>query len=638
MKIKKLIYSAFIAGMTLAGTSCSDYLDVSNEITQNLSIEEVFNNPSYTRSWYVNMYNSISEYSETGSDCNAFKNPWANLSGELASQVAPSKDVMVSGFTAGDAPFHRWKNLYQYIRQAMIFIERGKPVGNATDQQVITADEMNRMKDEARFFIAYSYLSLFEQYGPCPIVTEIEDASNPKKHDYVRPSVDEFAEYVDNLLKEIIEGSYLPNSVVSQSANGVTSYNLNEMVRPTKVTAMAVRAKLWMFVASPLFNGEYEEAVQLVDKEGKHIFPERNAGKWNTAKTHAKALITFAEAQGHKLFKVLNQGGAIDANQSVYKLFQCFNDEVLWASTNNSYSDEWLMEKRTTPRDIFNCYGTVGPTQEAVDQFFMSSGLGIKDPGSEYKENSLVSVTNVCNNEKRVDANVFNMYANREPRFYASVIYQGKSWHIQPNLPNYFVDFSKNGGVGPSSSDIPLVGYLLGKFKNRTILNTNGHPSSYYRPSILFRLADFYLYYAEACNEVDPNDTDIVKYLDKVRERAGIPGYQELANNGKKNIIGDQKAQRKAIQKERTVELFCEGQHYFDIRRWMICDAGEDADQTLFSGMNQYGDPTKPIGTTDSYYKRTVLEKRVWKKALYLYPIAQDEINQGTKLVQNPGW
>lgn len=630
MKMKKLIYSAFIAGMSLMTVSCSDYLDVSDEITQNLSIEEVFNSPSYTKSWYVNMYKSISEFSETGSDVNGFKNPWSNMCGEIASQLSPSKDVMTSGFTAGDATFHRWKDLYQYIRQAMIFIERGKPVGSATDQQVITLDEMNRMKDEAKFFIAYCYVTLFEQYGPAPIVTEAEDASEPKKHDYERPSVDEFALYVDNLLKEIIEGSYLPDAV---------NTNLNEMMRPTKVTAMAVRAKLWMFVASPLYNGGYDKAMELVDEEGKHIFPEYNLEKWKTARDHVKALIVFAESKGHKLYKVMNQGGGLDVNQSLYKLFQCYNEEVLWASTNNSYSDEWLMERRTTPRDIYNCYGTVGPTQEAVDQFFMSNGLTIKDNGSGYNENGLVDVTNVCNENSRVDKKVFNMYASREPRFYAAVIYQGKSWHIQPNgNPDYYVDFSVNGGVGPSSSDTPMVGYMLGKFKNRKILNTNGHIGSYFRPSIIFRLADFYLYYAEACNEVNPLDPDIMIYLDKVRERAGVPGYQKLKEDGKKDILGNQIAQRTAIQQERFAELYCEGQRYFDIRRWMICDEGKAANQTLFSGMNEYGDPTKPIGNNESYYKRTVLEKRVWREAMYLYPIEQNEINQCPKLLQNPGW
>ncbi len=637
MKIRKILYVTFVAGLSLGAISCSDYLDVSKEITQNLSIEEVFENPTYTKSWYANIYNSISEYSETGSESNAFKNPWSNMCGEISSQKGPSKDVMTSGYTAGNASFLRWATLYKYIRQAMIFLEKGKPVGNASDKVVITPEEMARMKDEARFFIAYSYVSIFELHGPCPIVTEIEDAAYPHIKDYARPSVDEFTSYVDSLLQGVIEGSNLPNSVVSQS-NGVTSYNLNEMVRPTKVAAMALRAKLWMFVASPLFNGGYEEAMKLTDTEGKRLFPDYNPEKWKMAKQHVKELIDFAEAQGHKLYKVYKTDNVtLDPDQSVYKLFQCFNDEILWATSNNSYSDQYKMEMRTTPRDIYSCYGTVGPTQESVDQFFMNNGLSIGDANSGYKEDNLVSLQNVING--RTDTKVFNMYANREPRFYADVIYQGKSWHIQPtDNANYYVDFSKAGGAGPASSDTPLVGYLLGKFKNRTILNTGSYVQKFSRPSILFRLADFYLYYAEACNEVDPNDPDIITYIDKVRERAGIPGYMELANGGKTNIIGDQILQRKAIQRERFVELYCEGQRYFDIRRWMICEPGNEADQTKFSGMNEYGDPTKTIGTNESYYRRTVIEKRVWRKEMYLYPIHQNVINQSKLMVQNPGW
>lgn len=628
MKSKKIIY-VIAAIMALTIASCSNYLDVSDEITQNLSMDDVFNSPTYTKSWYVNTYNCISEYSETGSDCNAFKNPWSNLCGEISSQVSPYKDVMTSGYTAGDAQLQRWSSLYKYIRQAMLFIKYGKAVGSTADKSVITEDEINRMKDDSRFLIAYCYMSLFEQYGPAPIVTEVENAEEPSKRDYVRPSVDQYVSYVDSLLNGVITRNNLPNTVT----------DLNEMVRPTKVAAMALRAKLWMFAASPLFNGGNEDAMKLKNSDGTQLFPAYNAQKWVTAKTYVKDLIDFAEQNGHKLYTVANDAGTEDVNQTLYELFQCYNCETLWATTNNSYSDQWLMEPRTTPRDIYNCYGTVGPTQESIDKFFMNNGLSISDNGSGYKENGLVSVTNVCNENKRVDTNVFNMYANREPRFYADVIYQGKSWHIQPsNNSNYYVDFSAKGGVGPSSSDTPMVGYLLGKFKNRKILNTDGYIKSFFRPWALFRLADFYLYYAEACNEVNPSDPDIITYLDKVRTRAGVSGYKDLAESGVKSISGNQVAQRKAIQQERFVELFCEGQRYFDIRRWMICGSGDNADQTLFTGMNEYGDPTKTIGSTDSYYTRTVIEKRIWRKAMYLYPIPQDEMNLCKNLVQNPGW
>lgn len=156
--------------------------------------------------------------------------------------------------------------------------------------------------------------------------------------------------------------------------------------------------------------------------------------------------------------------------------------------------------------------------------------------------------------------------------------------------------------------------------------------------SVLFRLADFYLYYAEVCNEIDPEDECVIDYLDKIRERAGLPGYRELAATGKKNIIGDRKLQRRAIQQERRVELFAEGQRFFDIRRWMICGEGEDADQRFVHGMNMNGERNRPLGTDQSFYRRTLIENRPWKRAMYLHPIPFDELQVNKKIVQNPLW
>ncbi len=646
MKLRKLLYIATVAGLTLTATSCSDYLDISSELQKSVSIDDIFENPDYTRSWYGTVYANISEYSETGSEASAFKNPWANMCGEVASQMSPSKDAMVAGYTASSAQFHRWATIYQSIRQAMIFLERGKPVGS--DSNVITEEQMGRMKDEVKFLMAYYYFSLFELYGPAPIITRIDDAAYPEINDYKRPTVDEMVNYIDGLLKEVIEGSHLPNSVVTAkaAAGAAHSFNTNEIVRPTKVTAMALRAKLWVYAASPLFNGGWDKAMEVKDSEGNQLFPAKDAGKWVTAKTHLKSLITFAEEEGHKLYEV-HVNGSAQPERSIYKLFQVYNEEILWSSTNNSYSDQYKMEKRTNPRDVNSCYGTVGPTQESVDMFFMKNGLAIKDAGSTYREDAMVQVVNTAYSDDgattKTDNNIYNMYANREPRFYMCVNYQGKSWYkvfMDKSADNakYFLDFSMAGGAGPASKDTPLVGYMLGKFKNRTVNHASGDTQIWRRVSIIYRLAEFYLYYAEVLNEIDPNDPEIITYLDKVRTRAGIPGYEKLKTDGLKNISGNQVAQRKAIQQERFVELFCEGQRYFDIRRWMICGAGQDADQTRFSGMNEYGDLDLAAGDK-SYFKRTVIEKRMWDDKMYLYPIHQNVVQLSKGLIQqNPGW
>lgn len=123
-----------------------------------------------------------------------------------------------------------------------------------------------------------------------------------------------------------------------------------------------------------------------------------------------------------------------------------------------------------------------------------------------------------------------------------------------------------------------------------------------------------------------------------IQNRAGIPGYKELAATGKKNIIGNQGLQRKAIQHERQVELYAEGQRYFDTRRWMICGEGEDADQSKMYALNMNGKSNIPAGDPNSFFTRIVLEDRSWRRAMYLYPIPLDEIQKSRLLVQNPLW
>ena len=313
---------------------------------------------------------------------------------------------------------------------------------------------------------------------------------------------------------------------------------------------------------------------------------------------------------------------------------------IIWATSNtNMTSVDGGLDRRCRPTDLLDGWSGISVSQQSVDAFFTRNGLDIhEDP--EYNETGFTDIENPCAYiQPQIDKQVFNMYVNREPRFYQSITYQGKSWHIQPT-EGWAVDFSVNGN---NSTNIAFrehyTGYLLYKRSNHEMYPAGSYLRSYARPSILLRLADFYLYYAEVCNELNPSDPNVIKYIDMIRERAGIPGYQELHDTGvKTNVIGNYEAQAKAIRRERQVEFFSEGQRYFDIRRWMICDAGEEADQTVYYGMNVSGEANLPLSDPNTFFRRVLTRNHQWRRAMYLYPIAHNEVMNSPSLVQNPLW
>ena len=132
-----------------------------------------------------------------------------------------------------------------------------------------------------------------------------------------------------------------------------------------------------------------------------------------------------------------------------------------------------------------------------------------------------------------------------------------------------------------------------------------------------------YLNYAEALNQYDPGNENILLYLNKIRNRAGLVDYEEA--------YPDRTSQdeiHEAIMRERQVELNWEGSRYFDTRCYF---KAEEEDAGDFYGMNVQG-------TEANFYQRSVFETRIFKKSFYLFPIPQTEIDKNANLVQNPYW
>src|SRR5690606_22562173 len=395
MNIRNKILVGMLAIAATLATSCEKYLDVSSELADNLTIDEVFENAQYTKRWHGNIFNCIIEYSENASTANAMSNPWAAISGEVVANFA--RNIMVSGYTPGNAGYHRWATQYQYIRQALIFLERAHAI-EGSGNNAIPEDEINRMKDEARFLIGYAYFTLLELYGPVPLVTELADPED-QNMDFARAPMDDVIHHIDSLLGEVISAGNLPSTIKGANA----TYNTGEMVRPTMVTAYALRAKLWVYAASKLFNGGFAESLTVANNDGTRLFPDYNPAKWETAKTRLEELLDYAHGLGHKLHVEYmadpeNPGEqVIDPHESVYQIFQKYNDEIIWATAYNDYSNPHAQERRSNPVDLYPSptnFANIGISQGAVDAFFMDNGLTIYDSGSGYREDGFTTVNN----------------------------------------------------------------------------------------------------------------------------------------------------------------------------------------------------------------------------------------------------
>ena len=603
-------------------TSCVDYLD--KESDTELTLPMVFEDKTRIEGWLANVYSHVPDpywgY--------ARKLGWDILSDDMtASERWRQWDWKVIPMLLGewtpstDWDGNYWARLPQLIREANIFIENVHPL----PEQGISATEVTYMKAEMRFMIAYYYYLLSNTYGPVPFKPNYIAPTDFNLADLMegqRPYY-EVVDWVDKELKEVAK--ILPPKYTEARKYG----------RATSIMCLAVRARMLLFAASPLVNGNPDYANHK-NKDGENLFSTtEDKSKWAYAAQACKELIDAAEAAGHKLYTEENDDGTIDPFMSYQNLFLTRydegNTEILFARPGGSEYGEY--EKHATPAASGGS-GGLGVTQSLVDAFFMENGLPINDDDSKYVETG-VSVFDETRDNTVWDTEVnggaitksgtYNMYCHREPRFYITVSYNNSYFTQEKRLFNFFNGSKDN----PHTHDAPQNGYLIRK---KISPDLNVKQGTYkYRPGIVYRLGEAYLNYAEALNESDPGNGDILVYLNKIRERAGIRQYTTGATD--ENYIhvdlNDQAEMRKLIRAERRVELSCEGIRYDDLRRWKEAENVLNGD---FYGMNFSG------RDNSSFYVRTPYLKRVYKKAYYWFPIHQSEIDKNDKLVQSPYW
>lgn len=526
-----------------------------------------------------------------------------------------------------------WHELPRRIRAAYIFIRDAYALPN----QQVSQQELDLMKVECRFLAAFYWWELARTYGGIAFRPDYIAPTDASAEELYAPSVpfDHIVEYLD---KELLEVSkLLPASYQDPQKYG----------RATSIMALTVRARMLLFAASPLVNGN-EWYIGYTNKAGEEIFNTTyDHAKWEKAAEACKMVIDAAEAAGHKLYYEYNADGTIDPFGSVENMFfvnnSAGNKEVLFPFTaNNDGASYQEVTRHATTHALPNGNGGLGVYQGLVDAFFMKNGLPVSDPNSGYVEEGFsesVETRNTAWDEgtgkvgEITDAGTYNMYCNREPRFYTTVSYNG-SWS---KLAGRKLDFFRNHADNNFTHDAPQNGYLVRKKVNQDDNPGQGRYLSG-RPVWLYRLGGLYLDYAEAENEAyntsEARQSSLM-YLNQIRERAGVRKYTTNAvsinDPNYIHVEDDQEAFRKIIRMERRVELCFEGTRWTDIRRWKVAEklpevCGDDY------GMNYAGD------TPETFYQRTVYQTRVWKRSFYWMPVFISEMEKNPNLVQAPFW
>ncbi|WP_316793668.1 RagB/SusD family nutrient uptake outer membrane protein [Pedobacter frigoris] len=607
MKFKNIIVLAVFMLLIGANTGCKKYLDVVPD--ERPTEKDIFRDVLAAEGVLYSCYAAIPSPRNTsgGIDLLTSDEIATPFEHEAASQFPRGN------YSASSPVISYWNSLYKGIRQCYILIN-GVDGTPGLDEETKT-----RYKAEAKFLIGYYHSLLMKLYGPIIIQNSISDVNMPAKDFPVRSSYDECINFVVGILDEAAVN--LPPAPLATT----------EVGRATSVIAKAVKSRLLLYAASPLFNGGGGMAssfyADFKNLDGKSLISTTyNKEKWKRAADATKEAIAAAEANGFVLYKNSTYtASTLPLNPVEKDLRFTFVDkntnEVIWASTvpEGTYSIQYL----SGPFVSNAAGGAAAPSLAIVEQFYTKNGLPIdKDPAYNYAGRYGTSTG--------PDGVTMNLNLGREPRFNAWIAYHNSKYEIiRGTAKEVVVKFRKNdaNGIQTRSTDYSTTGYLNKKGVHPLITQTTLGVNQQY-PFPFIRLAELYLNYAEALIEYG-EDLNLAKtYLDKVRERAGIPTVDaSWAPIGGANT---QEILRSVVRQERTIELYFEGHRFWDLRRWMTAEPFG----VKVKGMNVQG-----ITDADFFKVTELVFPRSFRvPANYLMPIPQTEINKNEALVQNPGY
>ena len=458
-----------------------------------------------------------------------------------------------------------WPAYYQAIRRINLFLKNYEQIPEEVSGQSASARKQ-RLLGEAYALRGYYYFLLYTMWGEVPVLTTPLLPGGSESVYLPRTPLPELVEQINADLRAAED--LLP-----------TNQPDGEFGRITSVAAKAIRARLFLYFASPLSN------------------PTAEVERWERAEEAAWEAIQDAEENGYALSQTASGG-----RRAYERIFlEMRNPETLWSSFgpyegNGGYWDFWASSLGQG-----GWYGE-GPLQDFVDAYETKAG---ELPVTGYEADG----TPIINSASGYDPQ--HPFENRDERFYQTVLYHGATWkgrsvNVAPGGADY-------------STDKPRVNYFWRKYtlEDHNLYTGTGMAE---RRFVLFRLSELYLNYAEARNEhLGAPDDAVYESINILRRRGGLPDLP--AGLSKEDM-------RERIRRERRIELAMENHRFFDVRRWKIAEVVDNRSVRRIN-VSATGTITYPIWGN-----------RVFDRTRhYLFPIPQLEVEKSDGvLTQNPGW
>lgn len=469
--------------------------------------------------------------------------------------------------TSVNYPDDNWTNCYTIIRRSNVFLQNIWKVP-------ISDSVRKRQKAEARFLRTFAYFELVKRYGGIPLVGDTVFNLN----DNLNIPRNTFEDCVNYIISEC--DSIIPNLPLG-STIATTDFG-----RVPAEAAMALKLRMLLYAASPLYNGGgVESDATLKALTG---YPTYDQSRWQKVIDAAEALIAVGY---YKL--PAGSGSAVYSSVFTTKI----NTDIIFSKQSvNSTS----IETTNAPVGYVApaaSNGRTSPTQNFLDAFPNIDGTPYNNSDTSQLQ-----------------------YSNRDPRMASIIFYNGTKWLSRP------VETFEGGLDKPNTAfkTQTRTSYYLRKFmadfSSSTTYSNQSHNFPY------FRFAEVLLTYAEALNEMGRTE-DAVKQIVKIRARAGITAGTDGRYGIPEGI--SQSDMRTLIYNERRIELCFEEHRFWDIRRWKIAP---DLFSTPLRGLM-----IANINGAVQFSEQDV-STVVFNPKYYHMPIPYNEITKNSKLLQNEGY